>query len=200
VTDLQKFRDRVVASQQFADDPGMIMQSVIDLIKQTIDQVRKAAQDNEASDRIRRELPETNDRIDLPRQKGDPIPDFFPSERQFVRPITERRSEPNLATGVRTLARKSASGASTSPFGGTTQLASSASDLFAGTSLGGGISLRDPSPPASQAERSLGIVSGQPMPDWITPPPIFARPDRSRAPVDEGKDLLMRVIRSLGSP
>jgi len=47
--------------------------------------------------------------------------------------------------------------------------------------------------------RPAGIVSGQPMPQWVTPPPIFGQGDRSRTPVDEGTAWLMRMIRSVGS-
>ena len=199
VTDLQKFRNRVVAAQQSADDPGMIMQSVVDLIERTIGQVQKAAQDNEGSDRIRREFPETNDRIELPRQKGNPIPDFFPEESQSIRPIAERPSELDPATAVRILARRVASRSSASPFGPTVQPASGDPVSFNGTSLGGDL-WHNPNLPARppEAGRPLGIVSGQPMPDWITPPPIFGQRDRSRAPVDEGREWLMRMIRSVG--
>ena len=174
VTDLQKFRNRVVAAQQFADDPGMIMQSVVALIERTIGQVQKATRDNEGGDRIRRELPETNDRIELPRQKGNPIPDFFPSESQLASPITEKRSEPD-PTAVRILARRTASQ--------------------------GGLAARNPNLPAalSEPDRPLGIVSGQPMPEWVTPPPIFGPRERSNAPVDESRERLMRMIRSMGS-
>jgi len=136
VTDLQKFRDRVVASQQFTGDPGTIMQSVIDLINRTIDHVKQAAQDNEGRDRILRQLPDTNDRIELPRQKGNPVPDFFPEESWLVRPLTERPSEPDPATAVRILARRITSRPSASPFGPPVQPDSDDPDLFTPTSFG----------------------------------------------------------------
>jgi len=200
VTDLQKFKNRVVAAQQSADDPGMIMQSVVDLIERTIGQVQKAAQDNEGSDRIRREFPEANDRIALPRQKGNPIPDFFPEESQSLRPIAERPSEVDSSTAVRILARRVASRSSASPFGPTVQPASGDRVSFNGTSLGGDL-WHNPNLPArpSEAGRPLGIVSSQAMPVWIAPPPIFGQRDRSSAPVDEGREWLMRMIRSLGN-
>jgi murein DD-endopeptidase MepM/ murein hydrolase activator NlpD len=65
----------------------------------------------------------------------------------------------------------------------------------------GGVSPRNPTPASAPptAGRPLGIVSGQPMPQWVTPPPIFGQRDRSQAPVDEGREWLMRMIRSVGS-
>lgn len=65
----------------------------------------------------------------------------------------------------------------------------------------GGIAPRNPNLPVlpPEAARPLGIVSGQPMPQWITPPPIFGQPDRSKAPVDDAQDWLTRMIQSLGS-
>ena len=201
VTDLQKFRDRVVASQQLADDPGAIMQSVIDLIKRTIGQVRAVAQDNEGSDPIRRQFPETNDRIELPRQNGNLIPDFFPGKSPLVRPITEGPSEPDPASALRILARRIANRSFASPFGPTVQPASGDPDLFNGDSSGSGGPSRNPNVPAPppEAGRPLGLVSGQPMPNWITPPPIFGQRDSSKAPVDEGREWLMRMIRSVGA-
>jgi len=39
VADLQNFKDNVIASKQFADDPGSIMDSVTRLIDQTMEQL-----------------------------------------------------------------------------------------------------------------------------------------------------------------
>ena len=63
-----------------------------------------------------------------------------------------------------------------------------------------GIAPRNPNLPAPLPEpgRPLGIVSGQPMPQWVTPPPIFGQRDRSKVSVDASSDWLMRMIRSLG--
>jgi len=63
------------------------------------------------------------------------------------------------------------------------------------------IAPRNPNLPMPPPEigRPLGIVSGQPMPQWITPPPIFGQRECSKAPVDEGREWLMRLIRSLGN-
>jgi hypothetical protein len=199
VRDLQAFKDHVLTAMQSADDPGKILRSVADLIDGTIEKVNEAEQNSYGQDHILRQLPQTNDRIELPRQKGNPVPDFFPSESQSVRPIAEKRSEPNLATTVRILTRRitSRSPASRGPI----QAASNGSDSFDETSIGGGISPRDPNLPAPppQEGRPLGIVSGQPMPDWITPPPIFGYRDRPRAAVDEGREWLMRMVRSVGN-
>ena len=67
VTDLKRYRDGVIASQQFADDPNSILDSVIELINQAIYQVKTAAQDSEGRDDIWRGPPRTDDPIDDPR-------------------------------------------------------------------------------------------------------------------------------------
>jgi len=54
-----------------------------------------------------------------------------------------------------------------------------------------------PAPP--QAERPLGIVSGQPMPDWPFPPPIFALPASRQSRDKNSDDWLMRLLRSVGT-
>ena len=67
VNDLNDFKNRIIASKQFADDPHSIMDSVIDLVKRTIGQVEQAAQNNEGRDNIRIPAPDTDDPIDDPR-------------------------------------------------------------------------------------------------------------------------------------
>ncbi len=67
VNDLKTFKDRVIASKQFADDPGLIMDSIIDLIGQATQQVEEAARYSEGRDGIRRDPPNTDDPIDDPR-------------------------------------------------------------------------------------------------------------------------------------
>jgi len=47
VADLKKFKESVIASKQFADDPGAIMGAVAELIDETIKQVQAAAQYSE---------------------------------------------------------------------------------------------------------------------------------------------------------
>ena len=49
-----------------------------------------------------------------------------------------------------------------------------------------------------QAARPLGIVSGEPMPDWPFPPPIFDFPSKSVATNENGEDRLERLLRSMG--
>ncbi|MBR1120080.1 hypothetical protein JQ628_01040 [Bradyrhizobium lablabi] len=43
VNDLKNFKNSVIASMQFADDPTAVMRSVVDLVEQTIQQVEQAA-------------------------------------------------------------------------------------------------------------------------------------------------------------
>jgi hypothetical protein len=67
VYDLERFKDSIIASKQFADDPNSIMDSVIELISKAIIRVEQAARDNEGRDSISRPPPNTNDPIDDPR-------------------------------------------------------------------------------------------------------------------------------------
>lgn len=47
VNDLNTFKDRVIVSKQFADDPSLIMDSIIDLIDQATRQIEEAARYSE---------------------------------------------------------------------------------------------------------------------------------------------------------
>lgn len=67
VDDLKNFMRSIIASKQFADDPNSIMDSIVELIEKTINQVEQAARDNEGRDSISRRPPDTNDPIDDPR-------------------------------------------------------------------------------------------------------------------------------------
>jgi len=67
VSDLQRFKDSIIASKQFADDPYSIMDSVVEQVSKAIMQVEQAARDNEGRDSISRRPPNTNDPIDDPR-------------------------------------------------------------------------------------------------------------------------------------
>lgn len=59
VNDLKKFKDRVVAAKQFADDPGSIMDSIIALIDQTMQQIEEAARFSEGRNSIVHPPPST---------------------------------------------------------------------------------------------------------------------------------------------
>ena len=67
VADLKKFKESVIASKQFADDPGAIMGAVADLIDETIKQVQTAARYSEGRNTIARPPPSIDDPIDDPR-------------------------------------------------------------------------------------------------------------------------------------
>ena len=67
INDLQNFKDQVIASKQFADDPNSIMDSIIELIRKTTGQVEQAIQDNEVRDSIAAPFPNINDPIVVPR-------------------------------------------------------------------------------------------------------------------------------------
>ena len=50
--DLTKFRAGIIASKQFADDPDLVMDSIIELIDRATKQVQDAAQNSEGRDNI----------------------------------------------------------------------------------------------------------------------------------------------------
>jgi hypothetical protein len=66
VMDLKRFKDGVIASRQFAEDPNSIIDSIIGLIDRATEQVEQTAR-NEGKDDISRRPPEINDPIDDPR-------------------------------------------------------------------------------------------------------------------------------------
>jgi len=68
VNDLKKFKESVIASKQYADDPNSILDSVIDLIDKTTGQIEEVARNRYGRDDIRRPLPSTNDPIEYPKQ------------------------------------------------------------------------------------------------------------------------------------
>ena len=68
----KNFKDNVIASMQFADDPNSIMRSVADLIDRTIGQVKEAVQNDEGRDHISLPPPDTVDPFDDPRVTSPP--------------------------------------------------------------------------------------------------------------------------------
>jgi hypothetical protein len=105
VKDLERFKNQVIASKQFADDPNSIMDSVIDLIDRTTEQVEQAARDNEGRDNITRPYPHTDDPIDDPRVTSPralsnaALPISLPVE-------TEQTEPPASSKPVRILSRR----------------------------------------------------------------------------------------------
>jgi hypothetical protein len=70
--DIDQFKNAVIASKQFADDPGKILDSVVDLINSTTDRVQRIMAE-QTKDRIQVAPPNTNDAILLnPRLTDDP--------------------------------------------------------------------------------------------------------------------------------
>ncbi len=65
VRDLNNFKASVLTAKQFADDPNHVLDSVVDLIRDTIDQVNGLAGDPAERDRISRQPPDLNDPIDI---------------------------------------------------------------------------------------------------------------------------------------
>ena len=66
VADLNRFKDYVIGSKQYADDPNGILDSVIKLIDGTIDQVEEADRFNDGEHGISQPPPSLPDPIERP--------------------------------------------------------------------------------------------------------------------------------------
>jgi hypothetical protein len=124
VNDLEDFKNRIIASKQFADDPHSIMDSVIDLVDRTMQQVGQAARNNEGSDSITLPPPDTDDPIDAPRAISPRL--FGNAALPVSLPLEGEQSVPSPQTGgmlgassdkpVRYLGRRIAGQSQTSTF------------------------------------------------------------------------------------
>ena len=63
--DLDDFKSAVAATKQFVDDPGKILDSVVELIKSSAEQAKRAVESNQRGDNIQLSPPDTNDQIFL---------------------------------------------------------------------------------------------------------------------------------------
>jgi hypothetical protein len=73
VDDLTRFRDGVIASKQFADDPNSILDSVVDLVDRTIKKVKDVAENSQVKDDNIQRFPQedTFDSIQTPKSPLD---------------------------------------------------------------------------------------------------------------------------------
>jgi hypothetical protein len=196
VADPRNFKNNVIASKQFADDPNSIMDSIIRLIDQTAEQVEKAARNNEGKDRISRRPPNTDDPIDDPRVispralSNAALPISLTPEGEQPAPPLQTEGTPEISSGkpVRILSRRIAGQSPASAFDTSAPAVLDRQDSFGDrfgnfTSSPDGTTPRNPNlaVPPSDPGRPLGIFSGKPMPLWTTPPPIWSLPDNSAA-------------------
>ena len=184
VADLKNFKDNVITSMQFADDPNSIMRSVVVLIDRAIEQVEKAARNNEGRDSIALPLPDMNDPIVVPKIVSNSVlPISFEAGKQPA-PSPQAGETPGIASHkpVPTLRRRIADQSPASAFDTGAPAVLDRQDSF-GARFGNWTSSPDrsmtahnPNFPVSPPEpgRPLGIFSGKPMPLWTTPPPIVA--------------------------
>ena len=201
VNDLKKFKARIVAAKQFADDPSLIMDSVIGLIDQAMQEIEEAARYNEGRDNIWRLPPDTADPIVRPKTLNNAArPIVFEEGRRAAPPQAAESTEVSNASPVRILSRKTVShspphtpnlnGALAPAFGETAARRSDAQNI---RTLSGGVmpdssagnvdisSLRIPTPPISppQSGPALGLLTDKPMSKWILPPSVFGFSNRS---------------------
>lgn len=93
IGDLSTFRDRVIASKQFADDPNSILDSVVDLVDRTIKNVKDVVENNQIKDENIQRFPQedTFDSIQTPKSpldiQKDSTKSAFPISRPEAPPL-----------------------------------------------------------------------------------------------------------------
>ena len=193
VDDFKNFMGSIIASKQFSDDPNSIMDSVVELMRKAIAHIEQSARDNEGRDSISRPPPDTNDPIDDPRvispqALGNGVLSIsLPVEGGELALAPEARGMAAISGGkpARILSRRISEKLPVDAFDADAPAASNRQNPFQnGTSSPAGITPRNPNLPLPLAEtgRPLGIFSGESMPLWTTPPPIWGSSNLSEAP------------------
>lgn len=171
LSNLRAFQSQV-ATQQLADDPGRILDSVAKLFDGAIGRVKRAIDDRDNSrDKIIVPLPETNDRII--RAPTNAIDIFYPGSAPCELPA-DRDGMPRVAT----------------PF-----LSGKTMDRMAATAPDARIASQSEMP---QGAPPLGLVSGKPMSFYSIQPPIWDLPDRP-ASNEDADDWLTRLLQGVRS-
>jgi hypothetical protein len=153
------------------------MQSVVDLINRTSEQVEGAAQYNEGRESISRPSPDINDPIHVPKIGGkSALPVLLPTSNRQSNSPPEAASNP-----VRRLAPVNGGIPAARPI--SDSRSSFDNGVRNGISSPQDISLRSPNlpMPPPESDGPIGIFSGKPMPRWPIPPPIFDTRDNSGA-------------------
>ena len=195
--DLKRFKDNLIASKQFAEDPNSIIGSIIGLIDHATDQVEQAARNNEGKDDISRPPPDTNDPINDPRVISPrflnnaalpiglkvelPAPQVGGTHgipnREPIRFLSRRTVNQSLppAFAPSVVAEPDPGEMATGPADAQrirvlSRRVVPRNDAVNGNFSPPGISNRVV--PSSQPARPLGLFTGEPMPQWPVPPPI----------------------------
>jgi hypothetical protein len=203
LNDLKKFKDSVIASKQYADDPSSIMESIIDLIDRARGQIQETARSNKGIEGISRLPPNTDDPIDDPRvisprflnNAAEPI--SLEGDQPVLQPREGATSGIVGSEPTRFLSRKIVSRPPPTVFSpiveeapvrvrstgvqGDAQSIRSLSRRVVPEGNDGNFSrpgIPSPFVPLSQSGRARGLVTGEPMPQWPVPPPIWDFPDR----------------------
>lgn len=233
LNDLKKFKDSVIVSKQYADDPSSIMDSIIDLIDRARGQIQETARNNKGIEGISRLPPNTDDPIDDPRvisprflnNAAEPI--SLDSDQPALQPRGGGTSGIAGSEPTRFLSRKIVNRPPPTVFSpivegtpGRVGIAGGQDDaqsfralsrrVVPGGSDGNGFFSRSGTPnpfaPLSQSGRPLGLVTGEPMPQWPVSQPIWNFPDRfgdgRASPNSSGSPIPMleQYIRYLNRP
>ena len=187
VADLNKFKDYVIGSKQYADDPSGILDSVIKLIDGTINRVEEADRFNDGEHGISRPPPSLPDPI----ERRPPLNGVGP------------------ASGSRLGIQANTANVSTSELAPTTERAAFADNVDPKDIrvLTSGVVAPRLAPSALavgnqgwSTSTPPGLASGQPMPNYPVPSQLFGLPDRSAASGDDMDDWYVRWIKPLVQP
>jgi hypothetical protein len=182
VADLNRFKDYVIGSKQYADDPNRILDSVIELIDGTIGRVERADRFDDGEHGISHPPPS--------------IPD--PIERRP--PLTGLGPANNSRLGI----QANMANVSTSELAPTRERAASADNVdpkdirvLSSRILAPGVapSALTVANQGWPTNKPLGLVTGQPMPEDPMPPWFFGLPDRATSNGDDMDDWYMRWVK-----
>lgn len=181
VADLNRFKDYVIGSKQYADDPNGILDSIIELIDGTIDRVEEADQFNDGEHGISHPPPSISDSL----EHRPPLTGLGPANNSR---LGIQAGMANVPTSGLTPASERV--ANVDPKG----IRVLSSRILAPGVPPSALTVANQGWPTSTPS---GLVSGQPMPDYPVPPRLFGLPDRSAASGDDMDDWYTRWIKPL---
>lgn len=200
IADLKNFQNSVIASRQFADDPGDIMGAVARLIDKTIKQVESVAQNTEGKDDLRRPLPPIDDPIERPpaiysrRQNNAPSYISLPAEQAGGMPPA---IDNNAAFALdQSYTRDVRAETPPAPYGAPSHTDPDFRELSSPVlPLGWSRSPQfAPNRAQQQPGKLIGIVTGHPF-DPL-PPLVFGLPNRYGSSGNDIEDMFARLINS----
>ena len=187
VADLNRFKDYVIGSKQYADDPNGILDSVIELIDGAIGRVEEADRFNDGEHGISHPPPSLPDPI----ERRPPLTGLGPvnDSRLGIQANMANASASELAP----TSKRAMSADNVDP----NDIRVLSSRILAPGVAPSALTVANRGWPTSMPP---GLVSGQPMPDHPVPPWLFGLPQQSAASSDDMDDWYTRWIKPLVRP